>query len=243
MRKMLPSFAAAVIAVGLSAPVAATPVFDTFGPLPSATFGGSGIPNDAMAITEVSLASGATLTLGLTATQRFSNPAVTNDGAGTFFATTGLNDGLVGSPTLGATWNLSFYAGLSSGTFADNPGLTVGLAYDTDPTAGVDFGFLDLTILLAAFGDPASTDVIEGSQNLTFDFLNIGPVVPGGSLPGSPFNPLAAGIYEMSLVTADPFGVASNTIDVIVSSVPLPGALAIFGSGLILLGLRRRSNA
>lgn len=241
MRKLLPTLSAVALLAGLTAPAAAAPVFDTFGELPGATFGGSGIPTDSVAITEYSLGGGVVLTLGLTATPRFSNPALTNDGAGTFFANTGFNDGLVGSPTLGATWNISFYAGLSSGTFADYSDLEVALLYDTSPNLSVDIGFLNLTAALAAFGDPSATGLIQGSQNLTFGFLNSGPALPGSFLPSSPFDPLAAGVYGVALVADDAFGSAISSIDVIVSTVPLPGALVIFGSGLLLLGLRRRA--
>lgn len=245
MRNLIPSLSAIALVVGLSLPAQAVPIFDTFGDLPGATFGGSGIPTDKVAITEIALSGGVTLTLGLTATPRFSNPSLGDDGAGTFFATPGLNDGLVGSPTVGATWNFSFYAGLSSGTFADNPDVAVGLAYDTDPAPGVGSGFMDLTFLLAAFGDPSATGVIEGSENLAFDFLNIGPPIPGIFLPFTPFDPSATGVYEFLLFAEDfssgATGVAA--IDVIVSGVPVPGALVILGSGLLLIGFRRRTHA
>ena len=66
-----------------------TPEFTTFGPLPGATFGGSGIPNDAVAITTI-VDGTTTITLGLTAHQRFASPAVTNNGAGVFTAQAGV---------------------------------------------------------------------------------------------------------------------------------------------------------
>src|SRR5262245_44118746 len=82
-----------------------TPINNSFGSFPPATFGGSGIPNDAVAITKVLTTSGDAITLCLTATARYSNPTVGNDGAGTFSAGDGSNDGLT-SPghSIGPTW-------------------------------------------------------------------------------------------------------------------------------------------
>ena len=72
---------------------AVVPTYTTFGTLTGANFGGSGIPNNAVAITTSTALNG--VTLGLTATQRFSSPAVMNNGAGVFQA--------VGAPSLPAT--------------------------------------------------------------------------------------------------------------------------------------------
>ncbi|MBY0507182.1 MAG: hypothetical protein K2X03_24925 [Bryobacteraceae bacterium] len=56
--------------------------------LPAATFGGAGIPNTAVAVQTVNN-NGNTITLGLNASERFANPVVTNNNAGTFFASVG----------------------------------------------------------------------------------------------------------------------------------------------------------
>ena len=67
-----------------------TPTYnDSFGTLSGATFGGSGIPNNAVAISTYTDDSGNVVTLGLTATPRYSAPAVGNDNAGTFYAMPG----------------------------------------------------------------------------------------------------------------------------------------------------------
>src|SRR5215469_8414331 len=83
----------------------------SFGTLSGATFGGTGIPNNAVEITTVNTTpngNGAsdTITLGLTATPRYQNPALGNNLAGTFSATAGANDGLGNPPhSVGPTWN------------------------------------------------------------------------------------------------------------------------------------------
>ena len=81
--------AAALPMALLAAPLHAqfTPTGGTFGSLPQATFGGSGIPNNAVQMGH----NVGGVDLGLTATQRFTSPALTNDGAGTFFATPGFD--------------------------------------------------------------------------------------------------------------------------------------------------------
>ncbi|MEM1346189.1 MAG: hypothetical protein AAGI34_16625, partial [Pseudomonadota bacterium] len=189
----------AVLALGLSAAQAApiSPSFQTFGDLPQATFGGSGIPTDPTAFSAfVDPGTGDTLLLGLSATQRFSNPAPTNDGAGTYFVEPAFNNGITGS-SLGAGWNFNFYVevlatGSGSGTIGD---FEVELLYDLD--AGVDtdesaLGVIDLSLLT-----PTST-LEQGSQNATFAFL-AGPAFPGLTPPGATFNPLAPGEYTFAL--------------------------------------------
>ncbi len=52
-----------------------SPTFDTFGTLSGATFGGTGIPNNAVAITRIT-SGGYNITLGLTAHGRFFNPPI-----------------------------------------------------------------------------------------------------------------------------------------------------------------------
>jgi hypothetical protein len=97
-----------LIAAPLAAQFAPT---GSFGALPEATFGGTGIPNNAVERGYTSDARRGDVTIGLSATQRFSSPALSNDGAGTFFATPGL------STASRAKWNFDFYVG---GTGASN---------------------------------------------------------------------------------------------------------------------------
>lgn len=97
-------------------PLSATPLYDTFGPL-DATWGGTGIPNDEVAISS-QWSNGSTLiTVAMSATQRYGNPVVTSDGAGTFFAQTGSNFGDMGQSTSeGALWNFNMYVDIDSTT-------------------------------------------------------------------------------------------------------------------------------
>ena len=111
----------ALAAVMLSTPFAAmaTAIYQTFGTLP-VTFGGSGIPNNAVAASSVFVDGSTNITLGLTAHGRYSNPTVTNNGAGLFYAGSGSNCGIatdpVGCPSAsrGALWNFGFFVGVSS---------------------------------------------------------------------------------------------------------------------------------
>lgn len=172
MNQRFPYFFSGIAAIALclsSVPSASaitiTPTGTSFGPLSAATFGGSGIPNDAVQITTVG-----DVTLGLTATPRYSDPAVTNDGAGTFSAVVG-NDTAQGHPAY-AQWNVDLYVqGLATNQFAR-------LFYDNDSSVGND---VSSSIFL-----PVD---YQDSWNLGMSFLN-----------GGVFNPNTSGQYAFALV-------------------------------------------
>ena len=210
-----------------SAFAAADPIqvqFDSFANLPGATFGGSGIPTNPTAITRYN-----SLTLGLSATQRFVGPNLGNDGAGTFFA----NAGVAGTPPR-ATWNFNFYVNDSAQTLAAN-GLTYQLLYDFNPGVGTDSSEMGV---LSFSGTNANT--IQGSENLTFNYLTLGPNAPDGS-----FNPFATGQYSFALIAFDGGReVARSAIKVNVGEVPEPGIFALLGLGMTgLMVARRRKQA
>jgi hypothetical protein len=211
----LPILGIAALALCLfSAPTASailiSPAGTSFGPLPAATFGGSGIPNDA-----VQQWTNGVLTFGLTATQRYANPPVTNDGAGTFFANTG-GDILNGKPGY-ATWNFDYYMA------GNTTGVTTMLYYDFNPAVG--------NSVLTAY--PSSLIPSEESWNLGMGFLG-----------GSGFDPNASGEYGFALVAYDGQGaeIGRSAILVVVGQVPEVGSTVLMLGGVlgVLTLLRRR---
>jgi hypothetical protein len=223
----------------------AAPTYTSFGSLPGATFGGSGIPNNAVAVTTITDGAN-TITLGLTAHGRFFNPAATNDGAGTFYAGTGQNCGdpvpaNCTSSLQGALWNFAYYIDVAGGGNLSN--YSFALNYDFDPGTGTSqsaLGTININNALVAQSiNPASLTNLQGSENLLFSIYTTG--FAGVITPPTyaSFNPNAPGEYSFYLTASNNSGVlATSAIDV--NAVPVPAAAWLFGPALGLLGFRRR---
>lgn len=249
--------APALLGLGLLLPSAAgaapiTPVFQTFGNLSGATFGGNGIPTRFTAFSDfVDPTTGDTLRIGLSATKRFNNSALGNDGAGTYIARTGQNDGTPGSTagTLGAVWNFNTYLEVIDTGSAGSLLLTdldLTLLYDFDPAAGTDetaHGTVDVDgVIAATFAAPPFPlppnflTLSQDSQNLDFEFLADVPDSPFITAPAGSFDPFATGEYTFAL--RSPIGEVA--IAVTVEEVPLPPALPLAALGMLMLGAAAR---
>ncbi len=238
----------AALAVVLSVPgfASAIPLYDTFGPLTGANFGGQGIPNGSVAISSQFEDGVNVITVAMNATQRFGNPVVTDDNAGTFFATTGSNTG-PGSPpgtALGALWNFNYYINVT-GPGAKLTDYDISLFYDFNPAfdnGPVNLGVINVTNVLNAT-TPLATNT-QGSQNLLFNFLAVSNppflTAPGGAFTS--FNPNATGEYNFAIQVGRA-GWAVEQVRMDVQVIPVPAAVWLFGSALGLIGVMRRRAA
>jgi hypothetical protein len=221
-----------------------TPTFSSFGALPAANFGGSGIPNSFVAITNYSSAAAlSALTLGLSAAQRCSGAVcgttVTNDGAATFTAESGAP--FVANPSY-ASWNVNFYAQGNTNLYSFK------LLYDFNPAVGNVANTHGEIKLFTLSGSSGTGGLDQNSLNMGFGYLTTGfPVFPGVVTPPSftPFNPNVNGEYSFALIASDKLsGLELARSAIIVSSVPEPEGYVLGLAGLIGLGMvgsRRRS--
>jgi hypothetical protein len=246
----------AVFALTASRMAMATTVYDTFGPFPNADFGGTGIPNDSVAASTQIIDGNVLITLAMSATQRYFNPALTNDNAGTYYAGTGSNFGGPGSTSTleGALWNFNTYMKIeciSGETCASTPKLTdyqIDFYYDFNPAAAFtlsNMGNIDITASLGA----STSALQQDSQNLMFGFLASDWNVPGTLVSTAPtdttvFDPNALGEYQFYIEVNGGGLSAIESVAIEVHVVPVPPAVWLFGSGLLgLAGIARRKAA
>ncbi len=201
--------------------VSIDPTYTTFGTLSGATFGGTGIPNNAVAITTIN-DNNRSFTLGLTAHQRYSNPAPANDGAGTFWAVSG-GDVAHSEPGY-AKWNLGYYVGI-------DPNLSWGSGYSLrlyyDKNAAVDN---DVTTYRTISESQSSDNLGYGGS-----FLGITWGFPVGS-----FDPNATGEYSFALVllkNGTELGRSAINVNVNETGEMPTANVPDGGSSLVLLGL------
>lgn len=215
MKTKLLVLTVAGIACAASLTARATSVTTTFGPLPSATFGGNGIPNNAVEITTISgipdgfvPAGSDTVTIGESAHARFATPGdLANNGAGTYFADPGSQSGK-------ALWNFDFDVS-SSANFIDRYAFTL--------TYGLEGGTMTTINILTAFGD--NTGGPGSAQNS----MNLGFLSEGGPIG---FDPTQTGIYDFTIDAREGEALlGSDTIHVNVGHVPDGGSTALMLGG------------
>jgi hypothetical protein len=245
MTNRLGTATALLCALALPGIAPAFTIYDSFGEFPDATWGGTGIPNDAVAASRQIIDGDTTITVAMNATGRFSNPQLTNNGAAVYFATPGSNfGGNNESATEGALWNWNYYIDIDSPdkVLAD---YQIDIWYDFDPSgprACCDLtgsGRIDVTAFLLAQA-PATT-LVEDSQNLLFNFLAVDNA-PFLFSPSGSFDPDALGNYQFA-ITVTTGGAIDFPVDAVameVQVVPVPPAVLLFGSALGLLGWIRR---
>jgi hypothetical protein len=221
---------AGICAASLSS-ASANNVSTSFGPMPGATFGGSGIPNDWVEMTTISgisdlsvQAGSDNLTIGLSAHARFSVGDLANNHAGTYYADPGTQLNSHGTPL--ALWNFDFDINSSAGFVSRyRYVLTYGLEGGSSTTLNPLTAFTDNT------GAPGSA---QNSENLAFATLG-GPIG---------FNPDASGIYDFTIDAYEGDTLlGSDTIHVNVGNVPEVSSTApLLAAGFIgLLILKKRA--
>jgi len=206
---------------------------------------------------------GGNVEIGLRAKQRFPAAGIYNyDGIDTYTFQAGRAPN--GNPTTSRPlWNFewSINTDLSGQSGTKLSDLTYNLRLDSDPSAIASFGpaYDPINVLYAdhAIGDNATGNgggavapkfggiVTAASVGIYTDLINNNNVAQNSwSMHWfSPlFDPTVAGTYRIILDAFDPNGglFASSGINVVVSAVPLPPSMVLFGAAIIGLGVMTR---
>jgi hypothetical protein len=187
--------------------------------LTGATFGGTGIANNAVEVTTINGTD--TITLGLTATPRFPNPpvgqALPNDTASaTFFATPG--NGLTPGR---ATWNLDYYISVNNNDFA-NYSFSLFLNGSALAISPVLAALSDETVTSGTFTNTSgNTTIAQDSENALF--LGIDP------------NAIGTDVFELDVFNSTTGALVGKSDDITVDVGTVPDAassVVLFGLGL-----------
>ena len=183
--------------------------------------------------------------LGLRAKNRFPAANVFNyDGTDTYTFEVGSAEAN-NRPNWNFEWSInSNFDGKSSNDLND---LVYELKLDTNPGAGILFTTFDPVNMSYADHAIGTNATGNGGGTVAADATEYGSLISSNNVAQNSwamhwfnglFDPHAAGIYRIELLAFADGGVmlASTGINVVVSAIPLPAALPLYGAGIAILG-------
>jgi hypothetical protein len=204
-----------------------------YGALPQATFNGtpysSGISN-----ANVVQGGAGGVVMGLSATPRYGNPALSNNGAGTFTAHTGVDP--ASPPGLSyALWNFDFYIG------GENLALyEFSFVYDVTLRHNGGLGLWGDIEFPGSYVSQSLGGTWSDSYNLGMAFLYGAHTIPGLFPSTDVFDPNTTELYDFTIFQhriSDGQLMDYLSMYVDVTPAPEPGSLVLVCTGLICLGV------